>query len=261
MLSKSFFNLKLVKKKHYQLIAEPRLCTPVDFLYGGSSLGAAVEAFEMNSNRPLVWASSQFISYAKPDDVLDLVIDEPSNGRNFTQARLTARVGEQEIFSVSATLGAREIEEQGQWAEFPEVLPVESCGEHKLPLPDFGEKQHIHNQQEYLSPFNDTLKRPDNKHLVWVKVKNADHDQASILSFIADLATASGNYVLKKRVGGNSLDNTIRVVKLVPTEWVLFEAEVHGIQNGIATTTTKLWSQDKQLMAVASQSFIVRVFG
>lgn len=257
----SFINLQKIKDKHFQLAVEPKLCTPVDFLYGGSSLGAAVKSLELQTERSVIWASAQFIDYARPGETLDLLIEEVSVGHNVTQARVKGLVGDKEIFSASGSLGARKNKNEGQWATFPKVVPVEACDAYKMPLPDFGKKEHIHTQQEYLLPFNDEIKRPDDKHLVWARVKDAAHDEASTLAVIADMATASAGPLLKKLVGGSSLDNTIRIVKLVPTEWVLFESEIHGIFNGIATSTTKLWSEDKQLLAVASQSFIVREFG
>ena len=58
--------------------------------------------------------------------------------------------------------------------------------------------------------------------------------------------------------GGNSLDNTLRVVKIVPTEWVLLDIQVDGIANGFGHGTVRLYARDGTLMATASQSTIVR---
>jgi acyl-CoA thioesterase II len=58
--------------------------------------------------------------------------------------------------------------------------------------------------------------------------------------------------------GGNSLDNTLRVVQLVPTEWVLLDIRIHAIRNGFAHGLIHLWAEDGTLMATASQSVIVR---
>ena len=60
------------------------------------------------------------------------------------------------------------------------------------------------------------------------------------------------------RAGGNSLDNTIRIIRLVETEWVLGEIHVHGIGNGFGHGRIHLWSQRGELLATASQSVIVR---
>jgi acyl-CoA thioesterase-2 len=59
--------------------------------------------------------------------------------------------------------------------------------------------------------------------------------------------------------GGNSLDNTIRVVSLVPTDWVLCDIHVHAVAGGFGHGRVHLWSEDGQLMATAGQSVIVRL--
>ena len=50
----------------------PGVCTPGSFLFGGCGLGAAIAALEMTTGRPLVWATGQYLSYARPPEVLDL---------------------------------------------------------------------------------------------------------------------------------------------------------------------------------------------
>jgi acyl-CoA thioesterase II len=59
--------------------------------------------------------------------------------------------------------------------------------------------------------------------------------------------------------GGNSLDNTLRVVQLVPTEWVLLDIQLQAVMNGFAHGHVHLWSEDKTLLGIASQSVIVRL--
>ena len=56
----------------------------------------------------------------------------------------------------------------------------------------------------------------------------------------------------------NSLDNTIRLVRPVATEWVLLDIRVHAVRDGFGHGLVHLWSGDGVLMATASQSAIVR---
>ena len=58
--------------------------------------------------------------------------------------------------------------------------------------------------------------------------------------------------------GGNSLDNTLRVARLVPTEWVLLDIRIHAVANGFAHGLVHEWAEDGTLLATASQSTIVR---
>jgi hypothetical protein len=60
--------------------------------------------------------------------------------------------------------------------------------------------------------------------------------------------------------GGNSLDNTLRVAHLVPTEYVLLDIHVHTVQNGFGHGTVHMFAEDGTLMAIASQSCIVRKY-
>jgi acyl-CoA thioesterase len=55
-----------------------------------------------------------------------------------------------------------------------------------------------------------------------------------------------------------SLDNTLRVVQLRPAEWVLCDIRMHAVFGGYAQGVAHLWSQDGELLATASQSFVIR---
>ena len=59
--------------------------------------------------------------------------------------------------------------------------------------------------------------------------------------------------------GGNSLDNTLRVYALVPTEWVLLDIRIQALARGFGHGVVHLWAQDGTLLATASQSTIVRL--
>jgi acyl-CoA thioesterase len=57
---------------------------------------------------------------------------------------------------------------------------------------------------------------------------------------------------------GNSLDNTIRVARLVTTEWILLDAHVQFVGNGFGYGFANLWSQDGTLLGTASQTLVLR---
>ena len=59
--------------------------------------------------------------------------------------------------------------------------------------------------------------------------------------------------------GGNSLDNTLRVGHLVPTEWVLLDIQVHAVERGFGHGLVHMFAEDGTLLATASQSCIVRI--
>ena len=63
---------------------------------------------------------------------------------------------------------------------------------------------------------------------------------------------------LGERAGGNSLDNTIRVARRVPTEWLLLDVRIHAVAHGFGHGLVHMWAEDGSLLATASQSAIVR---
>jgi acyl-CoA thioesterase len=61
-----------------------------------------------------------------------------------------------------------------------------------------------------------------------------------------------------RRISSNSLDNTIRILSVVPSEWYLLEIEGAGIRNGFGHGQLRIWAESGTLMAIASQSVVVR---
>src|SRR5918911_2464150 len=55
------------------------------------------------------------------------------------------------------------------------------------------------------------------------------------------------------------LDNTLRIRRIVPTDWVLCDIRILGIHGGFGHGAMYLFARDGELMATASQSVIVRV--
>ncbi len=78
------------------------------------------------------------------------------------------------------------------------------------------------------------------------------------LAVLGDFVPMGVGQALGIRGGGNSLDNTLRLVKLVPTEWVLLDIHVHAVERGFGHGLVHMFAEDGTLLATASQSCIVR---
>ena len=89
-------------------------------MFGGSGLGAAISALEGTSGRECVWATAQYLSYAKPGEVVDVDVTIAAEGHQITQARAVCHVADREILTVNAALGDRPMEHAGQWEQMPE---------------------------------------------------------------------------------------------------------------------------------------------
>jgi acyl-CoA thioesterase-2 len=76
---------------------------------------------------------------------------------------------------------------------------------------------------------------------------------------MADFLPSGVGNALGTAAGGNSLDNTIRFARMVPTDWVLADIRIHATANGFVHGRVHLFAEDGTLLATASQSMILRV--
>ena len=240
----------------------PRLCTWDRFLFGGCGLGAAIEAMERTTGRPVVWATAQYLSYARPPAIMDIDVTVPVAGKTVTQARAVAHVGDTEILTVNAALGDRDLDVEAQLATMPDVPPPAECPErpHRID----SDQESIAKLLELrlakgraIEDFDGT-RLPGGRSALWARVADLPDTTAAKLAVLGDYVPFGTSQALGQPVGGNSLDNTLRVVRLAPTEWVLLDIEVHAVARGFAHGLVHLWADDGTLLATASQSAIAR---
>lgn len=242
----------------------PGLSTGHGFLFGGCGLAAAIEALEGTTGRPLVWATAQYLSYANPPSIMDIDVTVPVAGRAITQARAVAHVAHREILTVNAALGARSLATSGSWARRPEVKPPESCPSRIFR--EFVEDSIMGRMELRLAKGRNLLDLDANAPLgpsdggcaLWARIPDLMAPSAATLAILGDYVPFGIGQALGAQAGGNSLDNTLRIGRLVPTEWVLIDVHIDMVANGFGHGTVHLWAADGTLMATASQSTIVR---
>lgn len=259
MDARTFLGLEEAGHLHWRLPVRTSLTTGGGFLFGGAALAAGIEALEAATGRPLIWATAQYLSYALPPSTLDLAVTVAVSGRQTAQARVVGTVDAQEIFTVNAALGSRPLDASGAWAVRPEVPPPASCP----PQQGFhGHEGTITSQIELRmasarDPADLDGRQGDGRAALWARIEGLECG-AGALGILGDWVPFGIGQALGQRAGGNSLDNTLRVVRLVPTEWVLLDIRIHGIANGFGHGLVHLWAQDGTLLGTASQSVIVR---
>jgi acyl-CoA thioesterase len=237
------------------------VCTSGGFLFGGCGLGAAISALERTSGRTLVWATGQYLAYAKLGEVLDIDVTIAVEGHQITQARAVGHVGNREILTVNAALGDRPDMPSGQFESMPAVA---SPSEHPPRLHHRAGSGWINDQLEerlVKGRGNDardgTLS--DGQTILWARIPEVIQGlDAAALAVLGDFVPMGVGSSLGILGGGNSLDNTLRVMRLVPTEWVLLDIRVHGVHRGFGHGLVHMFAEDGTLMATASQSCIVR---
>lgn len=235
--------------------------TPGSFLFGGCGLAAGVSAMEHASGRPAIWASAQYLSYVPTGSVVDFTVNLAVVGHQTTQARAIGRVDGKEILAVNAALGRRELDISGTWVHHPDVPRPEVSAQRKVP-PEFSgtvlERVEIRLAQgRQLEELDGT--RGDGRCALWARLPGQLEPSSAWLAVLGDYVPSGVAQALGRPSIGNSLDNTIRVVQLVPSEWILCDIHLLAIANGFGHGRAHLWSEDGTLLGLASQSVIVRV--
>src|SRR5881227_2190904 len=157
---------------------------------------------EATTGRPTIWATAQYLSFARPPASVSIEVVAMVEGHQTSQARAIGRVGDEEIFTVNAALGVRPSELQGQWAARPPVPPPEECPPRVL------EDRHAASIMQRL-----TLRLADARPLDELA------SSTTTLAILGDFVPFGISQALGRWAGGTSLDNTIRVARRVPTEW------------------------------------------
>jgi acyl-CoA thioesterase II len=262
-----FFDLRGTHNPHrwFLPVTEPICAGPPDnpFLFGGVGLAAAVKAMERTCGRPVVWATAQYLSFARPGSILDLDVWVPVAGRHTSQARVIGHVGDREIITVNAALGARPGDLSRHFLTPPPAPAPEDCrrAQHWR-----GPRKDVDGQFDFRivsgrypddGPIDSPS--PDGRLVLWVKPNGGLPIDSPMLAVIGDYVSDGISGALGARAGGNSLDNTIRFVANEPTEWVLCDIRIQAIGSGVVHGTMNIFSQSGLLMAIAAQSLILRI--
>ena len=257
-----FFGLERTEDPNaWRLPVVPELCSGMGALFGGCGLGAAIEALEVTTARPMVWATAQYLSFARPPSVIDLAVVEVVRGHQVSQARVVARVDGEEILTVNAALGRRELPWSGAWAVRPEVPAPEDCPRRVLLERHRGSiMNRLDMRLANARDFEDLEGEPgDGRCALWVRLPDLDVSAAA-LAVVGDYVPFGIGQALGRRTGSNSLDNTLRVANRRPTEWILADVRVHAVADAFGHGLVHLWAEDGTLLGTASQSAMVREF-
>lgn len=265
MDARTFLGLESTHNPYrWALPVSPGVCTPGGFLFGGCGLGAAIEALEGTTGRPVVWATAQYLSYARPPEVLDLDVVVAVTGHQVTQARAVGHVADREVITVNAALGHREIPHEGTWAAMPEVPPPSECERRELRINTDGDT--LPDRLDVRLAIGRGLAElpgpgtPGGRSALWAKLPEVLDMSSASLAILGDYVPFGIGQALGLRAGGNSLDNTLRVGRMVSTDWVLLDIRVHQVVNGFGYGDVHLWSEGGVLLGTASQSTIVRTW-
>ncbi len=236
------------------------LCSGYGALFGGAGLGAAIEVLERVTGRPLVWATAQYLQFARPPSVVELDVNEVVRGHGTSQARVLARVDGREIFTVVAALGRRNLPWEGEWAVRPDVPSIaESPPRPLAPHMEGTIATRLETRLANARTFEELDGTPgDGRSALWVRLPPQLEATAAALAILGDYVPFGLSQALGRRIQSNSIDNTVRMVRVHPTEWVLADIRVQAIVGGFGHGVVHLWGDDGTLLATANQSATVR---
>ena len=89
-------------------------------------------------------------------------------------------------------------------------------------------------------------------------IRDSLEPSAATFAVLGDYVPMGISFIQQGKAGSTSLDNTLRVIDLVPSDWYLLDIRVDAIASGFGHGVIHIWSEDGTLCAIGSQSCIVR---
>ncbi len=226
-------------------------------LFGGAGLAAALAAIEQETGQAAIWATAQFLSHAFKGECLDIDVTVPGAGHHIRQARAVVSREGGEILTVLASLGRRPTVHQMQWAQPPHVPPPEDCEVMPMYWRRGDDDMYIRLDSRVAPGWTEAPYEDCGRGRFWIRTLDGTPVDRPLLALIGDFLPASLSSLVGRKLM-TSLDNAIRFMKSAPTEWVLCETQLHAIDEGIAHGAMQMFAEDGSLLAIASQSVIVR---
>jgi acyl-CoA thioesterase len=259
--AKEFLGMSRRDESVWTFEVSERLVTPRKFLFGGCGLAAGIVALEEASGRPTIWASAQYLSYAMFESEVIVTTQLAAIGNNVTQARASAVSEGREILTVNAALGTGQLSAPSPLT-MPNVPGPDECPPIERPFDIEGSVfQYLESRVARRTSEEDVDgARSAWPPAIWSKIPGHVDPCAATLAIFGDYVAGGVSQLVGQPMMGRSLDNTIRVAALEPTEWVLCEINMHALAGGFAHGTGFLWSQSGTLLATASQSIAAKLW-
>ncbi|WP_017672750.1 thioesterase family protein [Blastomonas sp. AAP53] len=223
------------------------------YLFGGASLALALDAAAATTGRAVVQGSLQFVSFTPLGQTLDLAVTVLQAGKTLAQVQVTGHVGERLVLQAGVTLGARAGIAAQQWARAPDVPPPGSCPP-STSLPRQDDKAQFLASMEVRELPADDL--PTGRARFWLRRKAAGPIDTASLALFADFIPVALGRVSGRPGGGNSVDNSLRMVSTAPPGWCLCDITITAAASGFAQGRVDLWSENGQLLATGGQTLL-----
>jgi len=146
------------------------------------------------------------------------------------------------------------------WVDPPSVPEPDHCPPRRIPeMLRSSIFEHIETRVAMGRTFEQLDGTPgDPRSALWCRVPGHLASSAATLAIFGDFLSGGVSHPIGRRLMGRSLDNTLRIVQLEPTEWVLCDMRMHTLVAGYAQGVAFLWSERGTLLGSASQTVAVK---
>lgn len=243
----------------------PQLCVGSGervFLFGGIALAAAMEAMERASGLPASHAAAQFLVPAIPGSELEIQVR--SAGGSLRQCAVEATASGTPFLRVTGACGRRADGTAYQGSAPPAVAQPADCPERSVARLLSSNLQALLEFRLAAGVLPDRAgwSAEGGQDLAcWVRARDGALLDRRLLTVIADCAALAVPGALGRPASGSSLDNAIRFVAPPQGEWVLFATRIEAVLDGLVHTRSRLFSEDGRLLALASQTMALRLWG
>ncbi len=233
-------------------------------LFGGTAIAVAVALAEVETARPALWTTVQFIAAdSAVGDRFDCTTEVLAEGRSAAQVRVTARVGGREIFcALGATAHRKAGRIEAAFEPVPLVPAPEDAPPFQLPLPAAmraAASKVLRNIEMRGAPPLEQSPTPRQHLTLWARVPGRPATPA-VMAYLADMVPLSIARAANRAGGGSSIDNTMRYAGASASEWVLLELDPHLASGGYGHGTVHVWSPEGQLLATGGQTASLMLF-
>jgi acyl-CoA thioesterase len=219
--------------------------------YGGTGIALTTALLELETERPALWATVQFVGSADVGDRIDCHVEVLAQGRRTSQVRMTGSVdGRVMLAAIGATGDPRRGDLNAQLGTMPDVGSPDDASHWRPNVPfaiDFDRPSWLQ-----IAELRD-VRIPGRPHALWARLRDHPQTRAS-LGFLADMVPSAVMQAAGRAGGGSSLDNAMRFGPEPDTDWVLVDFDPYFIASGYAHGAARLWSTDGTLLGVASQT-------
>jgi acyl-CoA thioesterase len=227
-------------------------------LYGGTGLAVSVAAMEAATDRPILWASTQFVSQPFLGATIQWEVERLAVGKRAAQLMLRATAdGAVAFVAIGSTGTPADDGLTGEYLQMPKVSPPDGAPPRVSSLPS------VPNPESWtlLVELREAEVLEDDGPPVafWARLRNGGALTPAAIAFVADMVPLGVARSAGKLGAGSSLDNTMRFRGgVADTEWVLLDLQGDFANGGYGHGTVRMWTQDGALVATGSQSASMR---